>query len=74
MKHEQSDHTGSDHLTCRDTTHLVCGSRDEPLTPAQQARLQAHLAHCDYCRVASRQFGQLFEQLDQLFARDAGPA
>jgi len=76
MKHEHDHdhHNGGDSgLTCRDTTHLVCSSRDEPLTPEQTAQLQTHLAGCDYCRVASQQFGRMFAQLDELFAREETP-
>ncbi|MGO4380655.1 hypothetical protein [Pseudoduganella sp. RAF53_2] len=62
---------GDDDLTCRETTVLVCGARDEALTAEQTASLQKHLQGCDYCRVASRQFADLFAQMDQLFAHDA---
>jgi predicted anti-sigma-YlaC factor YlaD len=66
--------TCDDHnLTCRETTVLVCGARDEPLTAEQAASLQQHLAGCTYCRAASRQFSDLFAQVDELFARDADP-
>lgn len=56
-------------LTCRATTYLVCGARDEALTAVQHAQLARHLQGCDACRVASRQFADLFGQLDVLFAR-----
>jgi predicted anti-sigma-YlaC factor YlaD len=59
-------------LTCRETTYLVCGARDEALTPAQHSQLARHLQGCDACRVASRQFADLFAQLDVLFAAGAG--
>jgi Leu/Phe-tRNA-protein transferase len=58
-------------LTCRQTTYLVCGDRDEPMTDAQRRQLQAHLTTCGACQVAARQFAQLFGQLDTLFAKDA---
>lgn len=29
-------------LTCRETTYLVCGARDEPLTASQHAQLAQH--------------------------------
>ncbi|WP_208280667.1 zf-HC2 domain-containing protein [Massilia oculi] len=60
-------------ITCRDTTWLVSGARDQPLTPHQARQLAAHLAGCAACQVASRQFAQLFAQLDTLLARDAAP-
>ena len=60
-------------ITCRDTTWLVSSARDQPLTPQQARQLTAHLAGCAACQVASRQFAQLFAQLDTLLARDAAP-
>jgi predicted anti-sigma-YlaC factor YlaD len=56
-------------LTCRETTYLVCGARDEALNALQTAQLARHLQGCTACRTASRQFAQLFGQLDALFAR-----
>lgn len=60
-------------ITCRDTTWLVSSARDAPLTPQQARKLAAHLAGCAACQVASRQFAQLFAQLDTLLARDGSP-
>lgn len=60
-------------ITCRDTTWLVSSARDQPLTSRQARQLAAHLAGCAACQVASRQFAQLFAQLDTLLARDATP-
>ncbi len=60
-------------ITCRDTTWLVSSARDGQLTPQQARQLAAHLAGCAACQVASRQFAQLFAQLDVLLARDARP-
>lgn len=60
-------------ITCRDTTWLVSGARDQPLTPQQARQLAAHLAGCAACQVASRQFARLFAQLDTLLARAAAP-
>ena len=57
-------------ITCRDTTWLVSSARDGQLTPQQARQLAAHLAGCAACQVASRQFAQLFAQLDTLLARD----
>lgn len=57
-------------ITCRDTTWLVSCARDGALTPIETRQLAAHLAGCAACQVASRQFGQLFAQLDTLLARD----
>ena len=65
--------TPSKPLTCRETTYLVIGSRDEPLAPGQQEALDAHLQICSYCRTANAQFGALFAQLDALLARDVRP-
>jgi hypothetical protein len=61
-------HTGKT-LSCRDTTWLVCGARDTPLDDEQRRLLDAHIAACPSCQVASRQFAALFAQLDTLFAR-----
>jgi len=60
-------------ITCRDTTWLVSSARDQPLTPQQARQLAAHLAGCAACQVASRQFAQLFAQLDTLLARETKP-
>jgi hypothetical protein len=60
-------------ITCRDTTWLVSSARDQPLTPQQARQLAAHLAGCAACQVASRQFAQLFAQLDALLARESKP-
>jgi predicted anti-sigma-YlaC factor YlaD len=60
-------------ITCRDTTWLVSSARDQPLTARQARQLDAHLAGCAACQVASRQFAQLFAQLDTLLARDTAP-
>ncbi|WP_306394298.1 zf-HC2 domain-containing protein [Telluria beijingensis] len=57
-------------VTCRDTTWLVSCARDGALTPAQASQLAAHLSGCTVCQIASKQFGQLFGQLDTLLARD----
>lgn len=55
-------------LTCRATTYLVCGARDQALTATQHSQLAHHLQGCDACRIAARQFADLFAQLDVLFA------
>lgn len=60
-------------LTCRETTYLVCGARDTPIGERERAQLDAHLATCGACRIASAQFSQLFSQLDTLFARGETP-
>ena len=60
-------------ITCRDTTWLASSARDGQLTPQQAHQLTAHLAGCAACQVASRQFAQLFAQLDTLLAREAVP-
>jgi len=60
-------------LTCRETTYLVIGARDEPLDRVQQDALAAHLQICSYCRTANAQFTTLFAQLDTLLARGVLP-
>ena len=62
-----------DPITCRDTTWLVSCARDGALTALEASQLAAHLDGCAACQVASRQFGQLFAQLDTLLARDPPP-
>ena len=62
--------SNSTKLTCRDTTYLVCSARDTPLEVHQRQLLDEHLATCAACQVASRQFADLFGQLDVLFARE----
>lgn len=57
-------------ITCRDSTWLVSCARDGALTPDEARQLADHLARCAACQVASRQFAQLFAQLDTLLARD----
>ncbi|WP_296000661.1 zf-HC2 domain-containing protein [Rugamonas sp.] len=56
-------------LTCRATTHLVSDARDRTLAPEEAAQLSDHLEGCGACRIASRQFEQLFAHLDTLLAR-----
>jgi len=60
-------------ITCRDSTWLVSCARDGALTPAEASQLADHLAGCPACQVASRQFAQLFAQLDTLLAREDPP-
>ena len=57
-------------LTCRETTYLVIGARDTPLAPQQLDELDAHLETCSACRIAKRQFAEVFSQLDTLLARE----
>ena len=71
MRRARVGRTVSAPLTCRETTYLVCGDRDEPMTDAQRRQLEAHLATCAACQVAARQFAQLFGQLDTLLAKNA---
>jgi len=56
-------------ITCRDSTWLVSCARDGALTSAEARQLADHLGGCAACQVASRQFAQLFAQLDTLLAR-----
>ena len=50
-------------ITCRDTTWLVSDARERELTPEEKAELRAHIAECELCQGASRQFEVLFRQL-----------
>jgi hypothetical protein len=56
-------------MKCRDTTRAVSEARDRALSEQELAELRDHLAGCDRCQIASRQFRILFEQLDKLLAR-----
>lgn len=58
-------------VSCRGASRLVCGARDVPLSATEQAALADHLAHCDRCSIAARQFAELFRQLDDCLARTA---
>lgn len=60
-------------ITCRETTYLVIGARDEPLSSSEIDALAEHLKTCSHCQVANKQFSQLFAQLDTLLARDVKP-
>ncbi len=57
-------------LTCRDTTVMVSAARDGELDAAGHAALRQHIAACPYCTDASKQFDALFQNLDQLLARN----
>lgn len=53
-------------ISCRRSTELVSLLRDTPLSERDQQKLHLHINTCTRCRVASRQFSQLFEALDEL--------
>lgn len=56
-------------ISCRDSTHLVSEARDRTLDDDDQQRLTTHVAHCPHCRIAARQFSDLFARVDLLLAR-----
>lgn len=58
-----------DALSCRATTYLVSEARDRDLTPQELASLQAHIDGCPHCQIASRQFENVFSQIEDLFGR-----
>lgn len=62
-------HQDAGGIRCRDAADLVCEARDRELMPDERAALDAHLAVCPYCKVASRQFAALFGQLDELLGK-----
>jgi len=62
-------HQDAGGIRCRDAAELVCEARDRKLVPDERVALDAHLAVCPYCKVASRQFAALFEQLDELLGK-----
>ena len=58
-------------ITCRDTTWLVSDSRERDLTPEELSSLKEHIAECELCQGASKQFDVLFRQLDTLLGKSA---
>ncbi|HMV54404.1 MAG TPA: zf-HC2 domain-containing protein [Rhodocyclaceae bacterium] len=65
-----SSHDTPGRLTCRETTYLVSDARDRPLTDLEVSQLQAHIAGCAACQVASRQFAQVFAAVDAYLCRE----
>jgi|APAra7269096819_1048525.scaffolds.fasta_scaffold45865_2 hypothetical protein len=55
-------------VRCRDAATLACDARDRALDATEQEDLGRHLAQCAYCRIASQQFRELYDQLDELLA------
>ncbi|PTT90486.1 hypothetical protein DBR42_05760 [Pelomonas sp. HMWF004] len=55
-------------FTCEQATMMYCDTRDRLLTAAESAQLQAHIAQCHPCSIASVQLATLFSQLDSLLA------
>ena len=68
MTEEESGPAAS--TVCRDTTYWVSEARDGELGDAERRALEAHLATCDRCTAAKRQFSRMFDALDALLARD----
>lgn len=66
------DPTRAGGISCRDSTRLVSESRDRPLDGDEAARLATHVEHCPHCRIAARQFAELFARIDLLLARPTG--
>lgn len=67
-----SEPTRAGGISCRDSTRLVSESRDRPLSGAEAMRLATHVEHCPHCRIAARQFADLFARIDLLLARPTG--
>ncbi|MGH1417523.1 MAG: zf-HC2 domain-containing protein [Hyphomicrobiaceae bacterium] len=57
-------------ITCKDTTWLVSDACERDLTPQEKANLQNHIAECDLCKGASKQFEVMFRQLDLYLGKD----
>jgi len=66
------DPTRAGGISCRDSTRLVSESRDRPLSGDEAARLATHVELCPHCRIAARQFAELFARVDLLLARTIG--
>lgn len=60
-------------LSCRDSTWLVSEARDRPLDADESAGLAQHIDTCPLCRVAARQFADLFDLVGLLYARPDTP-
>lgn len=50
-------------LTCRNASQLMSQAQDRALSPAEQLRLQAHLAVCRACDAFNRQMQFLRQAL-----------
>lgn len=59
-------------LTCRQTTYIVCGGRDAPITEEERQQLAHHLQGCTYCTAAAAQFAAVFAQIDVFLGKDGG--
>lgn len=59
-------------ISCRASTRLVSEARDRPLSRDEAVRLATHVEHCPHCRIAARQFAELFARVDLLLARTIG--
>lgn len=57
-------------VTCKDTTWLVSDSRERELTDQEKADLAGHIATCEFCQGASKQFEVLFKELELYFEKD----
>ncbi len=60
--------TERDPITCQDTTWLVSDSCERELTLEEKDDLHGHIADCELCQGASKQFDVLFRQIKMYFA------
>lgn len=63
--------TTPEKITCRDVSILISQAQDRPLAPAEQLRLQAHLALCRACESFQRQMRFLRQALGRHPSRHA---
>lgn len=68
-QHRKEFMTTPEKITCKDVSILISQAQDRPLTPADQLRLQAHLALCKACESFQRQMRFLRQALSRHPAR-----
>ena len=62
--------TNREPITCQDTTWLVSDSCERELTAEEKADLHGHIATCELCQGASKQFDVLFQQIRLFFSKE----
>ena len=60
-------------LTCRELVELVTGYLEGTLPAVDQARFEAHLADCPYCRTYLEQMHQTIRLLGRLTEEGIAP-
>jgi anti-sigma factor RsiW len=60
-------------LTCRELVELVTDYLEGALSPADQARFDAHIAGCEGCTMYLRQMREMLELLGELTTDSISP-